>query len=84
MRLEEVYEYYDRKWCRIAISIGMTESSVRYWRKKGAIPFRSQILIEHYTSGELKADMAHSTPGRKHSKADAEKAQKEFSNDNRV
>ena len=78
MKLQEVYEHFDRKWCRIAISIGMTESSVRYWRSKGAIPFRSQILIEHFTKGELKADMAHSTPGRKHSKTDSERVHKEF------
>jgi len=59
MLLQELYDHYDRKWSRIARELGVTESTVTYWRKIGYIPFRSQLVIEKKTKRLFKANEAH-------------------------
>jgi hypothetical protein len=62
MLLSEIYEYYGRKWSKVAIELKVTESTVSYWRKKQYICFRTQLLIEHRTNGIFTASEDH---GRK-------------------
>jgi len=59
MLLNELYEHFDRKWSRMAIELKVTESTVAYWRKKGYICFRTQLLIERRTNGLFKAVEGH-------------------------
>lgn len=62
MKIQEVYEFYNKKWSHAGRAFGVNDSTIRYWRDCGYIPFRSQILIEKITDGKLKADEKDGRP----------------------
>lgn len=57
MKVEEVRAYFGGKWCHVSRGVGVTESTVAYWRRRGHISYRTQLLIEKITDGQLKASL---------------------------
>ena len=58
MLLDDLYQYYGT-WTNIGRQLNLGTSTYQVWRRKGYIPFKSQLLIEHQTNGLFKADAAH-------------------------
>ena len=54
MRLDELHKHYGT-WTKLAKVLDQGMNSHQYWRRKGFIPFVSQLLIEHKTEGLFKA-----------------------------
>lgn len=61
MLLDELYKHYGN-WTRLARALSLGNSTYQVWRKKGYIPFKSQLLIERQTNGLFKAEERHGTP----------------------
>ena len=55
MTAEEVKEYYVNAY-RFAQQTDMCANSFQNWQKWGFVPMFSQLKIERFTKGELKAD----------------------------
>lgn len=64
MLLDEVYEYYGT-WTKLTKEVDIGYSSHRAWMKKGYIPFKMQLLIQHKTKGALQASEEHCQPFEK-------------------
>jgi hypothetical protein len=62
MKATEVHEFFGGKWSHVARGLGLTESTVGYWRRKGYISYRTQLLIEKITEGKLVADKDDAKP----------------------
>lgn len=60
MKMEEVWEYYNRSWAEAARALEISWGSIRNWRIKGFIPLKYQWKFEKATKGVLKADFEHS------------------------
>ena len=55
MTLAELYVHYSCRWTQVARQLGVAESTVHYWKKRGGIPIQAQKMIEAVTNGALKA-----------------------------
>ena len=58
MNLEKVLREYGGKESHVptvARVLGLTSACVYGWKKKGYIPYQSQLLIELYSNGKFKA-----------------------------
>jgi hypothetical protein len=62
MKLQELYKYYGT-WTNLARALDIGNSTYQVWRKKGFIPLKSQLLIEHKTKGLFKSNEKHAKPG---------------------
>lgn len=58
MTLKQLMDYYGGNRLAIAFAIGYTEPAIRHWEKKGAIPYRAQLLAQAATNGKLVARRA--------------------------
>ncbi len=56
MKLSQVYTYFGGNWATTMKELGLSPITYLAWRRKGYVPYRSQILIEKHTGGELVAD----------------------------
>lgn len=54
MTLEELKDKW-RTWVNVCIKLEISQSSTTYWRKRGSIPYSSQLMIQDKTKGALKA-----------------------------
>ncbi len=61
MLLSELYEHYGT-WTKLVRELDLGNSTYQLWRKKGYIPFKSQLLIERKTKGLFKALEDHGKP----------------------
>ena len=59
MTLNEIYEHYGKNWVTVSRELRIGATSIQNWKKKGYIPIRSQMIIEHRTEGRFKADLKH-------------------------
>lgn len=64
MKLQDLYNKYGT-WMSVANELKMSQSGVTYWRRRGAIPYPSQLVIEKKTNGALKASLEDSKPPTK-------------------
>lgn len=64
MTLEELYEKWGT-WMSVAIELKVSQSAVTYWRKRGSIPYGTQLLIQDKTKGALKARKEDDIPPQK-------------------
>ena len=55
MTLDEVKEYYGT-WINAMDEAGFSDNVWCNWKRRGSIPYHSQLRIEKATNGELKAD----------------------------
>jgi len=58
MLLQELYDHYGT-WTKLSRDLGFGSSTYQIWRKKGCIPYPSQLVIEKKTKGIFKADEEH-------------------------
>lgn len=54
MTLEELKNYYGT-YNAMARDLCMAPTTYQSWKKRGGIPFNTQIIIEHKTKGRFKA-----------------------------
>ena len=54
MTLQELKEKWGT-WMAVAIELKMSQSGITYWRKRGSIPYDSQLVIQDKTKGTFKA-----------------------------
>lgn len=59
MLLEEVYRHYGENWSNVARELSLGFTTTRGWRKKGYIPYETQVLIEKKTNCLFIADESH-------------------------
>lgn len=59
MTYEEVLIYFGGTGYKIAKRLNISMAAPCHWKKNGYIPIRSQMKIEKYTHGLLKADLKH-------------------------
>lgn len=55
MTINEVYVYFGKNWAECMRECNFSPYAYRYWLENSYIPMSTQIKIEHYTDGELKA-----------------------------
>lgn len=55
MVVDEFYKKWG-SWRKSAMKLGVSVQGMLYWRNRGSIPYKSQLLIEENTKGEFKAD----------------------------
>lgn len=58
MTIEQLYKHY-KTWTAVALALGVQQSNVLYWRKRGYIPYSTQLVIQERTKGLFKADEKH-------------------------
>lgn len=58
MLLDELYEHYG-SWTQLTRKLDLSNSTYQTWKKKGYIPFKTQLLIQHKTNGLFKASEEH-------------------------
>lgn len=56
MKLQELKEKWGT-WMSVANELKMSQSGVTYWRKRGSIPYHTQLVIQDKTKGVFKANM---------------------------
>lgn len=61
MLLEELYDYYGN-WLAIGRELNFAPCTYQGWRKKGYIPYMTQLLIEKKTDGMFVALEEHGKP----------------------
>ena len=54
MTLQELKDKWGT-WMAVANELKMSQSGVTYWRKRGSIPYDSQLVIQDKTKGLFKA-----------------------------
>jgi hypothetical protein len=54
MTLKELKDKWGT-WMAVAIELKMSQSGITYWRKRGSIPYGSQLVIQDKTKGTFKA-----------------------------
>lgn len=54
MTLQELKDKWGT-WMAVANELKMSQSGVTYWRKRGSIPYDSQLVIQDKTKGMFKA-----------------------------
>jgi hypothetical protein len=61
MLLEELYSHYG-SWTKLVRDLGLGTSTYAIWRKRGFIPYKSQVFIELKTNGLFKASEDDAKP----------------------
>lgn len=61
MKFEDVLEYFGSGY-RLSVDAGFSIQAPVAWKKRGYIPLKSQIKLEKFTNGELKANINHLKP----------------------
>ncbi|CEG60997.1 hypothetical protein [Legionella micdadei] len=61
MLLDELYAYY-KSWTALTRDLKFGFNTYQGWRKKGYIPYATQLLIEKKTNGRFKANERHAKP----------------------
>lgn len=61
MLLEELHEYYGT-WAYMARKLEIGSTTYLGWRKKGYIPWETQLVIEQKTNRKFKAHKGHGKP----------------------
>ncbi len=69
MNISQVYMYYGGNWKLAMSELKMSPVCYTYWIRRGSIPFRSQLIIEKTTKGELKASSSDDIRVRQRAKA---------------
>ena len=59
MKLDDLYEYYQKSWVNVMRQTGVGSTSLLNWRKLGYIPIVSQLKIETNTNGLFQANLEH-------------------------
>jgi len=54
MTLQDLKDKW-KTWMAVANELKMSQSGVTYWRKRGSIPYNSQLIIQDKTEGLFKA-----------------------------
>lgn len=54
MTLDELKDKWGT-WMAVANELKMSPSGLTYWRKRGSIPYESQLVIQDKTDGLFKA-----------------------------
>lgn len=54
MTLQELKDKWGT-WMAVAIELKMSQSGITYWRKRGSIPYDSQLVIQDKTKGAFRA-----------------------------
>jgi hypothetical protein len=55
MTPEQIIKHFDGSIPFAAYNLGFTDAAVRKWVKNGAVPEKTQRLVEAVTGGKLKA-----------------------------
>lgn len=55
MKLNEVYEYYDKNWSKVCRELKIGTTTIQKWRERKYIPIKSQMILEKRTNGLFKA-----------------------------
>lgn len=55
MKVNDLISYYGTI-TKVAAELGVTEQTIRLWKKKDKIPFLVQNAVQTLTKGKLKAD----------------------------
>ncbi len=61
MRIEELYSHYGT-WTAVAHALELGMNSHQYWRKRGYIPYPTQLVIEKKTKGLFRASEEDAKP----------------------
>ncbi len=61
MLINELYEYYG-SWAKLSRALEMGSGTYWTWKKRGYIPFPTQLMIEYKTKGRFKASEEHGEP----------------------
>jgi hypothetical protein len=61
MFANELHDFY-KTWSNMIRELDLGLSSPRYWRQKGYIPYKTQLLIEKRSGGRFIADEKHAKP----------------------
>lgn len=61
MLLEELHAFYGT-WATLTRRLEVAPTTYLGWRKKGYIPWETQLVIESKTSRRFKANKAHGKP----------------------
>ncbi len=54
MTLDEMKDKW-KTWLAVSLELKVSQSAVTYWRKRGSIPYPTQLLIQDKTEGLFKA-----------------------------
>lgn len=54
MTLDEMKDKWGT-WMAVSLELKVSQSAVTYWRKRGSIPYTTQLLIQDKTKGLFKA-----------------------------
>lgn len=61
MRIEDLHKHYGT-WSALAHALEIGMNSHQYWRKRGYIPYPTQLVIEKKTKGLFKASLDDAIP----------------------
>lgn len=61
MLLEELHEFYGT-WADMTRKLELSPTTYLGWRKKGYIPWETQLVIEEKTNRKFKAHKNHAKP----------------------
>lgn len=61
MLIDELREYYGT-WADMTRKLELGNTTYLGWRRKGYIPWTTQLVIEKKTNKKFKADMEHAKP----------------------
>ena len=58
MTYDEVVDHFGTAY-RVAEQVGLSVGTAYYWKKLGYIPICTQMRLEQFTQGKLKANLDH-------------------------
>jgi len=61
MKLEELKEHY-KTWSNMVYQLHLGTNTHQYWRRRGYIPYPTQLVIEKKTEGLFKASLDDALP----------------------
>ena len=61
MRIEQLKEHYVT-WTALCHGLGIAMNAHQYWRKRGYIPYPTQLVIQERTKGLFKASRDDAKP----------------------
>lgn len=64
MLIEELHSYYGT-WADTMRQLGFAPNTYLGWKKKGFVPYLTQLIIEKKTDSRFKADVSHTTIKKK-------------------
>lgn len=62
--MQELYEHYG-SWAEMGRELRLGNSTYQTWKKKGYIPYTTQLVIEKKTGGLFMASEQHGKPAKK-------------------